>query len=453
MIQPERLSYRTFNKSFSEKESNGRVVYWMQAAQRLKDNHALAYAIEAANDKAKALDVIFVLVPDFPNANTRHYQFMLEGLKEVDDALAQKGISFQIVPGEPEQVITELKDVALLVMDDAYLEYERRLKTAIANQMSCGVVMVDTNVVVPVTAAYKKAAFGAYIIRKAILSKMGYFSKPVPEVSYHKRTERTPLPAYVFDINWYIEQSYLTCQVLASSTRFKGGYTRAIKQFRSFLLEAARQYDTFANDPDLDITSHMSPYLHFGQVSPVTLLHLMWQSGEVSEGYIEQLVIRRELAFNYVYYDAYNKALKDILPNWAMATLEAHREDAREVIYTFEMLEEAKTHDPYWNAAQRQLVTEGTMHNYMRMYWGKKVIEWTKNPDEAYEWLVALNDKYALDGRDPNGYAGIAWCFGKHDRAWRERPIFGKVRYMNDNGLKRKFKMTTYLEKYGTALE
>jgi len=338
-------------------------------------------------------------------------------------------------------------------MDDAYLIYEKRLKEDIANQMPCSVVKVSTNVVVPVESAYPKAAFGAYVIRKPILSKMGYFSTPVPEVTYHLSKEREPLPAHVFDIDWHVKQGHLTCRPLKASSRFKGGHAMAIEQFRSFLFEKAQHYDERSNDPDLDITSHMSPYLHFGQVSPVTLLHLMWQSGEISDSFIEQLVIRRELAFNYVYYEAYDKTLDSILPNWARDTLIRHCKDIREVTYSFEALENAKTHDPYWNAAQRQLIIEGFMHNYMRMYWGKKVIEWTNNPDEAYAWLLILNDKYALDGRDPNGYAGIAWCFGKHDRAWRERAIFGKVRYMNDKGLKRKFTMTTYLEKYCEALE
>jgi deoxyribodipyrimidine photo-lyase len=453
MIQPERIECNEIESKNNAKRVTGKVVYWMQSAQRLKDNHALAYAIQKANELQQPLEVIFVLVADFPNANTRHYRFMLEGLKEVDHALSQRGILFQMVYGDPAIEITKRKDIGLLVMDDAYLTYESGLKAFIADQMPCKVVKVSTNVVVPVECAYPKAAFGAYVIRKPILSKMGYFSTPVADVAYHLEEKRKPLPDYVFEIDWQVEQGHLTCPPLVASSRFKGGYSMAIKQFQSFLRDHAIQYDTLSNDPDCDIASHMSPYLHFGQISPVTLLNLMWQSGQVSDGYIEQLVVRRELAFNYVYYDAYDKTLEAILPTWAYDTLKEHRSDMRQVTYPLEILENAMTHDPYWNAAQRQLVGEGIMHNYMRMYWGKKVIEWTEDPDQAYEWLVILNDKYALDGRDPNGYAGIAWCFGKHDRAWRERAIFGKVRYMNDKGLKRKFKMTRYLEKYRKVLE
>ena len=193
----------------------------------------------------------------------------------------------------------------------------------------------------------------------------------------------------------------------------------------------------------------MSPYLHYGQISPVTLYNKVIQNRKFAESvatFIEEVIIRRELSMNFVYYnqdyDNYNG-----LPQWAKISLDKHRSDDRPIVYTVEQLESAKTHDCYWNAAQTELLLTGKMHGYMRMYWGKKVIEWSKTPQSAFEWLVCINNKYSLDGRDPNGFVGVVWCFGLHDRPWKERPIFGMIRYMNDKGLERKFDMSMYIDK------
>jgi deoxyribodipyrimidine photo-lyase len=198
--------------------------------------------------------------------------------------------------------------------------------------------------------------------------------------------------------------------------------------------------------------SDISPYLHFGQISPLYVaLEVANAAGvrkEAREAYLEQLIVRRELSMNFVnfndHYDSY-----DCIPSWAKRTLAEHESDRRQYEYSVEELEQGRTHDPYWNAAQREMVDSGKMHNYMRMYWGKKIIEWTPKPEDAFRAALYLNNKYELDGRDPNGFTGVAWCFGKHDRPWQERKVFGKVRYMNAEGLRRKFDMDAYLRKVG----
>jgi len=207
-------------------------------------------------------------------------------------------------------------------------------------------------------------------------------------------------------------------------------------------------YEEHGSNPDYDVTSKLSPYLHFGQISPAYIYKRIKWNDIKAEDFLEQLIVRRELSFNYIYYnDNYNQKLTDILPDWAVETLEEHESDKREYIYSREQLENYQTHDQYWNAAQKEMVLSGYMNGYMRMYWGKKILEWTQDPQKAFDIILYLNNKYFLDGRDPNGYAGAAWIFGKHDRAWQERQIFGKVRYMNKNGLERKFDMEDYLKK------
>ena len=228
----------------------------------------------------------------------------------------------------------------------------------------------------------------------------------------------------------------------------EGGTAKATGLLAAFIDGKLKHYADRRSDPGVDLGSHMSPYLHFGHISPLTIaLEVQNARGILrrsKEAFLEELIVRRELSMNFVRYNPrYDSIL--CLPDWATKTLEDHQKDRREFVYTPVQLEQARTHDPYWNAAQQEMVISGKMHNYMRMYWGKKILEWSKTPAEAYNIALHLNNKYELDGRDPNGFAGVAWCFGKHDRAWKERPIFGKVRYMNAAGLKRKFNMESYV--------
>jgi deoxyribodipyrimidine photo-lyase len=221
----------------------------------------------------------------------------------------------------------------------------------------------------------------------------------------------------------------------------------------NFIESKLDRFADLRNDPSMEYTSNMSPYLHFGQISPLYIaLKVSKTDSPGMESYLEELIIRRELSMNFVYYNPKYQSI-DCLPSWALKTLNEHEKDQRNYTYAQMELEEADTHDPFWNAAQKEMVYTGKMHGYMRMYWGKKILEWVQTPREAYHIALYLNNKYELDGRDPNGYTGVAWCFGKHDRAWRERKIFGKVRYMNDKGLQRKFKIDKYVDRVDGIIE
>ena len=255
-------------------------------------------------------------------------------------------------------------------------------------------------------------------------------------------------------VKTFIEAHLSHLERVAPSKRFKGGYDEAVNRLTYFIEHGLAAYEKNASDPSLKGTSLLSPYLHFGQIAPITILRAVLASNISASAFIEQLVVRRELAYNYTTYtEQVANTLDQILPVWAYDTLQAHTQDTRPYLYTYEALENAQTHDPYWNAAQLELTLTGHMHNTMRMYWGKKVIEWTASPEQAFKILIKLNDKYQLDGRDPNSYAGVAWCFGKHDRPWIEREIFGKVRYMNAAGLKRKYNIDAYVASINAFLK
>jgi len=236
---------------------------------------------------------------------------------------------------------------------------------------------------------------------------------------------------------------------VSPSTHFTGGTPQAEKLLKDFLENKLDKYHELKNVPSENYVSNLSPYLHFGQISPIHVVLETLESSaseDAKDAFLEELVVRRELAINYVHfnlnYDSY-----DGLPDWCKRTLKLHQNDPRETIYDLDTLENAKTHDPYWNAAQQEMQKTGKMHGYMRMYWGKRLLEWTITPQEAFKTALYLNNKYELDGIDPNGYAGVAWCFGKHDRPWMNRPVYGNIRYMNAKGLERKFNMQTYIEK------
>jgi len=232
---------------------------------------------------------------------------------------------------------------------------------------------------------------------------------------------------------------------------FRGGSSEASKRLEIFVEDKLSGYADFRNDPSVDYQSMLSPYLHFGQISPIQIaLKVLGAQAPASakEAYLEELIVRRELAVNYVNYNS-NYDCFEGLPEWAKRTLLSHKSDPREYLYSLNELENFETHDPYWNAAQNEMRITGKIHGYMRMYWGKKIIEWSENPELAFNTALYLNNKYELDGRDPNSFAGVAWCFGKHDRPWKERPVFGSVRYMNENGLRRKFDADKYVAKIG----
>ncbi len=444
MIQAERIQQLN-QHSMRDGDS---VLYWMQAAQRASWNHALEYAIETANQRRKPLLAVFVLT-EYPEANLRHYYFMLEGLAQTLRELAARGVLLCVFKGNPETIIPRLSCKAdAVITDDGYLRIQRQWRKTIAAAIACPLVEIITNVIVPVECASDKENFSAGTLRPRIHRQLAKFLVPIKSGKLDVRfyADCNPNGSISLDnVDAILKKMKLDRSVPPSGV-FRGGPTEAQKRLETFIAEKLDFYGDNRNDPALDIQSHLSPYLHFGQISPLQIaMEIAETDSPGRDAFLEELIVRRELAFNYVWYNAKYDAF-DALPHWAVNTLNVHARDKREYVYSLEQLETGQTHDPAWNAAQMEMVVSGKMHNYMRMYWCKKILEWTKSPRRAFERALALNNKYQLDGRDPNSYAGVAWCFGKHDRPWGERPVFGKVRYMNYAGLKRKFDPERYIQ-------
>ena len=445
MIQRERVQ----RLNFDDARDGNYVLYWMQASQRAEWNHALEYAIDRANELGKPLLALFGITDHYPDANLRHYAFMLEGLRETQAALRKRGVQLVVRHESPEQAAVEMaREASLVVTDRGYVRIQRTWRDHVAKHAPCSVVQVETDVVVPIKVVSRKEEYAAATIRAKIHKHLEHYLVPLKE----RRLKKDSLGLKLDGLDLTDADAVLaTLDVDRSLPRQSfhlGGTSRAKAWLDDFIQTKLNDYAEKRNDPSLGIWSNMSPYLQFGQISPLYVaLRIQDAKGkkrEAKDAYLEELIVRRELSMNFVYhnprYDTYR-----CLPDWAQATLEEHRNDPREAVYTARQLEEAKTHDPYWNAAMREMLLTGKMANYMRMYWGKKILEWTRTPQFAFRTALGLNNKYFLDGRNPNSFAGVAWCFGKHDRPWAERPIFGKVRYMNANGLRRKFDVERYV--------
>jgi len=431
------------------------ILYWMQASQRTECNHALEYAIRQANERRLPLIVLFVLLDHYPEANLRHYAFMLEGLREVRQDLEDGGIPFILKQGQgpsPAGEVIQLGgDAAMVVTDRGYLRHQKAWRHHVANHTPCLVAEVETDAVVPVEAVSSKAAYTAATIRPRIEGLLpdfmiGLSSTPVD----HRHPDLTLCGRFTHDSGFPAADDLRVNRSVQPVTTFTGGTRQAREHLESFISLHLKDYADRRSDPGTDISSRLSPYLHFGQISPLYIALRIRQAEGVPEkakaAYLEELIVRRELSLNFVHYEERYDDF-DVLPAWAITTLARHQSDLRPYQYTCDYLERAETHDPYWNAAQREMAVAGKMHPYMRMYWGKKILEWSPTPREAWRTALHLNNRYELDGRDPNSYAGIAWCFGKHDRPWAERPIFGMVRYMNSAGLERKFDIKRYVER------
>lgn len=426
------------------------VLYWMQQSQRIEYNHALAFAIEKANNLKLPLIVAFTLTT-YPEANERHYTFMLQGLKELALELQNRNIKFILKIGNPIEEIKILsKEASLLVSDKAYLKIQRYWREEIAKQISISMIEIESDLVVPIETASNKEEYAAYTIRKKIHNHLedNIFSFDIPKIKISSLSVNLAND-YNENIASLISKLDIS-KTVKESKYFLGGYSQAKKLLYKFIEDKLDSYNINRNNASLDGTSNLSPYLHFGQISPIEIaLEIKKENSnfESKASFLEELIVRRELAFNYCYYNENYDSYKGLKANWIIETLAKHKNDERLYLYTKEEFEKALTHDKIWNACQKELVISGNMQGYMRMYWGKKIIEWSSSPEEAFEVALYLNNKYALDGRDANSYTGIAWCFGKHDRPWFERNIFGKVRYMNESGLKKRFKIEDYINK------
>ena len=430
------------------------VLYWMQRAQRVGCNHALEFAVERANALGLPVLVGFGLTDDYPEANERHYAFMLEGLAGVATDLTRRGIGFAVRHGRPDAAAIRLaaEGAALLVCDRGYLRHEKAWRATVAESAGCPVVEVETDVVVPVEQASTKHEIGARTLRPRIGRRLDEFLELLAKRAVKHRWRDDVGGGVSGDIDVRDVDGALARLKLDRGVgrvrRFRGGEREAQRLLRLFLKQRLAEYEKKRSEPAAENTSTMSPYLHFGQISPLDIA-LQVRAATAADGtagaYLEELIVRRELAMNFVAFNPDYDRWESV-PAWARKTLDAHRGDARPHLYGEEQLVRAETHDPYWNAATKEMTLTGYMHNYMRMYWGKKILEWSPDPAEAFRRTLALNNRFFLDGRDANSFANVGWVFGLHDRPWTERPIFGNVRYMNAKGLERKFDIRAYVD-------
>ena len=439
-------------------DPNGRcVVYWMQRAQRGIDNHAVDLAVEIANLLGLPLVVYFAGISNFPHANLRHYLFLNQGLPDIEADLAARNISFVMRRAPHESHERLLADVraAFLIGDENPMREPERWRKHLSSRIKIPFWTVDTDVVVP-SKLMEKAQYGAYTIRPRLY-------RLLPEYLHAYQNPRA-------EYAWKRTRGFHSDSVHEDMTRgwkdmdrsvgpveaWKGGTHAALERLKLFTGELLADYDAQRNHPEIDGTSCMSPYLHFAHLGPNTMA-LAVDAGvnanpklrPARDSYFNELIVWRELAVNFVRYTPKYDS-PECAESWAKTTIAKHARDERERLYTVHQLESAQTHDQLWNAGQIQMVRHGWMHNYVRMYWAKKILEWTPDVGTAMKYAIYLNDKYFLDGRDPNGYAGIAWAIlGKFDRAWGERPVFGKIRYMSGASTGKKFNSKRYIEQVG----
>lgn len=443
----------------------GPVLYWMNRDCRAEDNFALLYAQKLALEARAPLLVVYNLVPKFLGGIYRSHAFKIGGLKEVADSLAQKQIPFFLVEGEKTEhdIVAFIKKhkCGALVTDFSPLKISIKWEKHIKQHIDIPFYVVDTHNIVPTWIASSKLEFGAYTLRPKLHKLLPLFITEIPLLKKHP---------YVFKDTQHLDWHKLLYPKLFddhTTSDLKPGSKEAHKILKHFLTHKLQHFGTYRNDPLQDANSNLSPYLHYGHISPLRVVlealkhehksieHVLdnkkngaKEGNDSLTAFIEELVVRRELADNFCFYNPHYDEFEGF-PAWAQKSLNDARKDEREYVYNKKQFEEAQTHDELWNAAQNQMVKTGKMHGYMRMYWAKKILEWSVSPEDALKIAIYLNDKYELDGRDPNGYAGIAWSIGgTHDRAWFPRKVFGLIRYMARSGCEKKFDVKAYIEKY-----
>jgi deoxyribodipyrimidine photo-lyase len=445
LTEPERLA----ELNGAPEVGGNYVLYWMQQSQRAVFNPALEVAIAAANRLGLPVLVCFGLAPDYPEANARHYAFMLEGLAETERALRTRGLGFILRVGRPDNVALGLgHHAALIVCDRGYLRPQLEWRANLAAKAGRRVLQVEGDAVVPVDMASAKAEIGARTLRPKLMRLRDAMLRPQPRqtpsvapIEIASDVDLADVPAVLARLR--IDRS------VAPVAQFRGGYAEAKRRLGDFVAHSLPHYVSARAHPGAAAISTLSPYLHFGQISPIEVALAVQNAksaGENRAGFLDELIVRRELAMNFVTMTP-NYEQYDCLPAWSRRTLAAHRHDRREHLYDLDRLARADTHDPYWNAAMREMLATGFMHNYMRMYWGKKVLEWSASAEEGFANLLRLNNRFFIDGRDANSYSNVAWVFGLHDRPWPERPVFGNVRAMTAGGLRRKTDIDSYVRK------
>ena len=424
------------------------VIYWMQRAQRGIDNPALDVAVQVANALRKPLVVFFAPVPFYPQANLRHYRFLNEGIPGIAAALSRKNVGFVLRRYPDHSLLKFCEEVnpALVVGDENPMREGESRRQAAAQKLRVPLWTVDADVIVP-SKLLGKAQYAAHTLRPRLHALLKDYLVPLRSVAAHIPW-RTAARIASLDVASDITRGWRVDRSVAPASQWLGGTGEGYRLLREFIAHKLNGYARQRNRPEFDYTSRLSPYLHFGQISALAValaVETAHASQADKEAFLDQVIVWRELAMNLVRFNPDYDNFECAEP-WAHRSLAKHARDRRPVLYSDSQLENAETHDPLWNAAQMQMVNTGWMHNHMRMYWAKKILEWSRTPAEAYQAAVRLNDKYQLDGRDPNGYAGIAWAIvGKFDRPWSERPIFGQIRYMSAGSTGKKFDSKRYI--------
>lgn len=463
-VQKERI--RTLNDATIRPDA-AYVLYWSQMNRRVESNHALAYAIELANGAGLPLLVYEGLTCTYQAANDRLHTFVLEGVPSVAKTLGKRGIGYLFYlrrrRSDANDVLYRLAASAQCLVTDDYPAFiAREHNRSVPGKIGIPYIAVDSSCVVPMS-RQEKRNWGAYTIRPRIRRDLPAFLIPcdMPRVkvkwmegllssdlrSLHTDVEAKAIPALVS-----------ACEInhsVPASVTYSGGYRNARKHLERFLTERLKRYAEDRNEPTRHATSELSPWLHFGHISSLevalTAQDYAREHKLNADAFLEELIVRRELAFNFARFTENLETLGS-LPDWCRKTMAAHAGDPRPSVYSREQFETASTYDPLWNATQKELLLRGKIHGYYRMYWGKKIIEWSPSYEDALRTMIEMHDIYALDGRDANTYTNILWCFGLHDRPWTERPIFGKLRYMSEGGMKRKTDTAAYIEEIA-ALE
>ena len=439
------------------KPDRAHVLYWMQHSQRSEHNDALEYAVQRANDHGVPLLVAFGLTEDYPDANERHFRFMLEGLQQTAQAISRRNIGFTLRFGSPPDVCRELAtDAVEVVTDRGYLRHHRQWRENVASGIDVRLTQIEADLVVPVETASNKREYAARTIRSDIEEVVDDFLRPLATTAVNEHFSGDAGGESLDDLDAILGEMNIDRSVQPVDW-IRGGTNAAKARLNEFLEKDLTGYDDARQDVCAAQVSFLSPYLHLGMISPVEVALRVREARQRRtddiDSYLEELLVRRELTHNFCFYSRDDYDQFGCLPDWASETLESHKDDSREKVYTAEEIENAETEDAVWNAAMMEVKHRGYLHNQLRMYWGKKFLEYTNTPAYAYRTLLDLNNKYFLDGRDANSYANVGWIFGLHDRAHQERSIYGKVRYLSRDGLNRKFDVETYVrqikDRYG----
>jgi deoxyribodipyrimidine photo-lyase len=442
--------------SASERPDAQYVLYWSQMNRRVDCNHALLYAIEIAN--RLNVPVLFYegLTCTYEYANDRLHTFILEAVPETARRLKQAGIGYVFylrkTKDSRNDVFYELaKHAAAVVTDDYPTFIARQHNARVPQKLGIPYYVVDSSCIVPMEEIPERQ-YAAYTMRPKIHRLLPRYLK-FPDALKLKKRFTAAVPHFHTEVtDDTIARLVSSCEIdhsVAPSVVFRGGRGAAERLLQYFLEHNLKRYAQARNEPSDHATSHLSPYLHFGQISSLevasTVKAYAHEHKLIADEYLEELIVRRELAFNYARHVQDPKDLAN-LPEWCRENMSKHAKDKRDPVYSHAQIEQAETYDELWNATQKEMLFRGKIHGYYRMYWGKKIIEWARDYQEAADLMIHLHGKYALDGRDPNTYTNVLWCFGLHDRPWPERPVFGKMRYMSLEGMKRKTNTQAYIQ-------